>query len=112
MRTAREWRFILMQTAIRPAMGTADEIAWGDYIEKWIKAAQDDAVAEQTPAISPSDDSSSDHAAELWKMHAAVKRAFVVQNTDGRYECTVDPGSQVRIKAAMRAFIDAAREGK
>lgn len=49
MKTASEWRSILMQTAFRPA-GMADEIEWGNYIEKWIKAAQDDARAELTIA--------------------------------------------------------------
>lgn len=55
-----------------------------------------------------------DETATLWAMYAAVKRSFVVQGADGRYENTVDPGSQVRIKGAMRAFIDVVRskEGK
>lgn len=44
MRSASDWRLTLMQTAFRPAMGTSDEIEWGDYIERWVRAAQRDAI--------------------------------------------------------------------
>lgn len=47
MKTASEWRFILMQTAFRPPMTyPTNEIEWGDYIENWIKEAQRDALEE------------------------------------------------------------------
>lgn len=40
--------------------------------------------------------------------YGLVKAAFVSKRADGRYWNDVDPGAQVRIKAVLREYIDAA----